>query len=454
MKAVFRTYAGSPYMFDPITGRVERAELDMERGSKWKGGQIFSRMQVPNRDEIVRNVQKHQKSVQLNITEECSNRCLYRIYSGHYRYERTHASRVMNIELAKEAIRQYLLHSDPAREANMAFYGGEPLMDGAFGVMEEVVEFAHSIAGERPVNFSITSNGRHVTSDRLRFLVSNNVYLRISLDGPKKIHDRYRRSREGYGTFEEVMTNLSAIKAYSEDYYKMVGFVCVLCPELEYRTIRDFFNTHDLVKEHDLTISFLQLTDQTLPFPIDEPRFIRDCAEMYRDCTRSYYDAAVSGKLNHYTFERALLGKNLGWLHELQTNGGDETIGPNGCCIPGARKCFVDTSGTIYACEKIGRCYPLGNIKTYVDTGIASRMIEEYCNLSEKECLECWCARLCDLCFVAAREGAVLKLTRKRSACQERRDLFKALLRLYASLSEAIDPNSLTLLLPKSIDLD
>jgi uncharacterized protein len=277
-----------------------------------------------------------------------------------------------------------------------------------------------------------------MTPERLNFLTKNKVYLRISLDGPALIHDRYRRSREGAPTFEEVISNLQKIKEYDSDYYETIGFVCVLSPPLRYREIKDFFENHPMVQGHDLTISFLQLVDQALPFKFDEAQFVQDRAEMYKDCIKTYFKN-VSQNNRAGIFEDALLSRNLSIVHELQTNNREINLGLNGCCIPGAYKCFIDTIGNIYACEKIGGCYPLGNAEQYIEVESARHMVNDYYNLSYENCLNCWCAQLCDLCFVAARKGEEFDKPRKLDACQERRDLFKASLRLYASLIEILD---------------
>lgn len=452
MNAIFRTYSGSPYSYDSISGKVDSIAADAKPMKPWRGGRIFSGMRTPAIHEIMEKVKNHQMSLQLNVTENCSNRCTYCIYSGHYQYERTHAPKIMNVELAKTAVRKFLAQSTMTSRPNIAFYGGEPLMDGAFEVVEEIVNFARSIAGDSGLTFSMTSNGRHVTGDRLSFLVSQDVYLRISLDGPRGIHDRYRRGQDGAPTFDQIMGNLHELREYCPNYYESIGFVCVLCPPLNYQAIKDFFNNNEMVRNHDLTLSFLQINDQALPFEVNQAQFVRDCSQMYRDSLRLYYDAAIANKIGDHTFETALLWQNLAGVHKCQSENSNQFVEANGCCIPGVRKCFVDTTGRMYACEKVGRCYSLGDVTTWVDAQLVSNMIEDYRAISEKDCLQCWCANICDQCFAGAREGPTLSYNRKRNTCQERRDLFKAILRLYASLKEALSLEQFASLMPRSGD--
>jgi len=40
----------------------------------------------------------------------------------------------------------------------------------------------------------------------------------ISVDGPKEIHDRYRRDRKGNGTFDQVMQGLRLLQKHKVEY--------------------------------------------------------------------------------------------------------------------------------------------------------------------------------------------------------------------------------------------
>ena len=183
-------------------------------------------------------------------------------------------------------------------------------------------------------------------------------------------------------------------------------------------------------------VSFLNLFDQNLPFDVDERQFGADIVAMYRECIGRFYECAISDSIETCPFEGSLLSKNLGLLHLRQKNSGGAEISPNGCCIPGVRRCFVDTGGTIYACEKVAGFYPIGDASSYVDVDKAYSFLKEYCELSQDECLKCWCGNICDLCYTSARKGGQFDVERKNIACQERRDFFKAIIRLYASIKD------------------
>ena len=40
----------------------------------------------------------------------------------------------------------------------------------------------------------------------------------ISLDGPKEIHDRYRKDASGQGTYNKIMASIRLLEKYRVDY--------------------------------------------------------------------------------------------------------------------------------------------------------------------------------------------------------------------------------------------
>ena len=94
----------------------------------------------------------------------------------------------MSLTSMKSAIDDFLLRS--AKECHIVFYGGEPLM--AIDVIKEAVEYVKNTITNKHVQFSIITNGTLLTEENVLFLINNNFYLQVSLDGPCEIHNRNR----------------------------------------------------------------------------------------------------------------------------------------------------------------------------------------------------------------------------------------------------------------------
>jgi uncharacterized protein len=85
------------------------------------------------------------------------------------------------------------------------WHAGEPLVAGVdyyrrvFAIIERLNR--SSIR----VTHSIQTNGTLLNRDWIEFFRQHNVRIGISLDGPPHLHDRYRRNRNGGGTYEKVL---------------------------------------------------------------------------------------------------------------------------------------------------------------------------------------------------------------------------------------------------------
>ena len=74
------------------------------------------------------------------------------------------------------------------------------------------------MSGQKTIANSLQTNGTLLTAEWCRFLKKHNFMVGISLDGPREIHDRYRRDRKGNGTFDQVMRGLKLLQEHKVDY--------------------------------------------------------------------------------------------------------------------------------------------------------------------------------------------------------------------------------------------
>ncbi len=89
------------------------------------------------------------------------------------------------------------------------FYGGEPLMYGSR--LLSLSEFLSEACSRRGVVFEITlvTNGSLLTPDVVEPLVSVGLKgVKVTVDGPPDVHDRFRPYRDGSGSFHHIVQNL------------------------------------------------------------------------------------------------------------------------------------------------------------------------------------------------------------------------------------------------------
>ena len=103
--------------------------------------------------------------------------------------------------------------SQPTPVVEFVWQGGEPTLMGV-NFFKRVVELQKPFVRTKTITNSLQTNGTLLTAEWCQFLKEHNFMVGISLDGPKEIHDRYRRDRKGDGTFDQVMHGLKLLQEH------------------------------------------------------------------------------------------------------------------------------------------------------------------------------------------------------------------------------------------------
>jgi uncharacterized protein len=107
--------------------------------------------------------------------------------------------------------------SQPTPVVEFVWQGGEPTLLG-LDFFKRVIELQKPFVGTKTITNSLQTNGTLLTAEWCRFLKKNNFMVGISLDGPREIHDRYRRDRKGNGTFDQVMRGVKLLQEHKVEY--------------------------------------------------------------------------------------------------------------------------------------------------------------------------------------------------------------------------------------------
>ncbi|PVB62308.1 anaerobic sulfatase maturase [Labrenzia sp. 011] len=103
-------------------------------------------------------------------------------------------------------------------EVPFAWQGGEPTMLGV-DYFRRIVALQKKFApGGVKISNALQTNGILLDDDWGRFLHDNGFLVGISIDGPKRIHDRYRRDRAGRPTFDAVMRGLEILQRHQVEH--------------------------------------------------------------------------------------------------------------------------------------------------------------------------------------------------------------------------------------------
>ncbi len=110
---------------------------------------------------------------------------------------------VMDDELLERCIRECIA-ANTAGQASFCWHGGEPLLLGV-DFFRRAVALQKRYAEGRQISNTIQTNGLLIDAEWCDFFAENDFLVGLSLDGPRDVHDAFRRTRGGEGTFDRVM---------------------------------------------------------------------------------------------------------------------------------------------------------------------------------------------------------------------------------------------------------
>lgn len=358
----------------------------------------------------------------LQLTQGCNFRCKYCVYSEEVnKGQRTHSTKAMTWETAKDAVDFLYDHSVDAEEINIGFYGGEPLLE--FGLIQKLVDYCKMRFFGKVLNFNITSNGTLLTEEMVRYFEAEGIRLMISLDGPKDINDRNRVFADGRGTYDTVMEKIRMINRVSPDYAKNMALSMVIDP----------MNDFDCINE--ITVDYNEMQFATLNAALVDKDYDMESPEFSEEYSSKYeYQMflAILAYFGRYPKENVSPISYQGivaLLNEMARNGEGSPLrpidAPGGPCIPGKLRMFCNVDGDLFPCERVSETSPTMKIGS-IYTGFNVEQAKELLNvgaLSEKACKDCWSFRYCTTCAKKADVGAdTLSLKQKVSHCNSVRN--------------------------------
>ena len=362
----------------------------------------------------------------LQITQNCNMHCRYCSFSGDGTYNRVHAKKSMDETTAKQSIDFLAKHGSNVSEVDIGFYGGEPMLE--YELVRNIVRYSKGIMPDKAINFHMTTNGTIINSDIIKFLAENHFRLTISVDGPKDVHDKYRRfAANGLGTFDLIYDNLKRIRDQDSTFYKTIMINSVVDRDSEISDIESFFEKEDMFR--DLSVLVNGVSDNYIDFNYVETK------DYIVSMETALFKQMVE-KLRGVTVR-----KNIPYFHNTKRFADDiyemnplpAKIHHQGPCIPGQGKLFVDINGKLRPCEKVSEKnsdfvigdvfgnFDLSKVKTLINVG----------KLTESECLGCWAIRLCKQCALSADNTSSLSKDLKLLECKNQKYQLKQMLKDY-----------------------
>ncbi|MDH5285269.1 MAG: anaerobic sulfatase maturase [Betaproteobacteria bacterium] len=143
----------------------------------------------------------------------CNLDCTYCFYLGKESLPGGAGTGRMSDELLETFIRDYIA-GVTGDEVVFSWQGGEPTLLGIdFFAKAVALQRRHAKPGQRIEN-DLQTNGTLLDENWARFLKENRFLVGLSVDGPKDVHDRFRVTKRGKPTFDQVMTGARWLRRF------------------------------------------------------------------------------------------------------------------------------------------------------------------------------------------------------------------------------------------------
>ncbi len=123
----------------------------------------------------------------------------------------------MKDQLLESYIRQ-LIESQQTNEITISWQGGEPTLMGLDFFRRSIEIQRRYIKSNMRIRNTFQTNGVLLDDEWCEFLHKHNFLVGLSLDGPQKNHDVYRKDKQGNPTFERVIQGARLLRKYKVDF--------------------------------------------------------------------------------------------------------------------------------------------------------------------------------------------------------------------------------------------
>ena len=143
----------------------------------------------------------------------CNLNCRYCYYLDKQNLYATGASHRMPDDILEATIVRHM-EATPGPLVNFSWHGGEPTVLGVDYFQKIVSLQRKHLPTGRQIRNGIQTNGTLIDDGWCRFLAKERFRVGISLDGPAEMHDLYRVTPSGKGTYRQALRGYRLLRKY------------------------------------------------------------------------------------------------------------------------------------------------------------------------------------------------------------------------------------------------
>lgn len=361
----------------------------------------------PTKEEFTDLLKSSCEQIILELTEACNLRCGYCVYNEHHPEFRGFGNKNMSFEVAKRSI-DYILEDYKREKFSLTFYGGEPLVN--FDIMRKSILYTKEQYPNLKLHIAFTTNLTLLTEEMVEFFSSldgDSVDIMCSLDGPKDLHDKYRRYINGKGSFCDTVKGFKLLlsKFYNKEKEKTISINCVMAPPYSKEKLEKVneFIYKELKTPSEIRCNYSYLDKGDMVFDFDQNEIIanNDQRKLESSPLEEWaVDDVFTAEDKKKYFDIVSVDMSRVANRMKSEDGIIESTYLHGNCIPGQRRIYVTVGGDFKVCEKVGKAPNLGNYKTGYDFDkIYKLYVEDYAKHFQEICNDCWARPMCSICY-------------------------------------------------------
>lgn len=125
----------------------------------------------------------------------------------------------MSNETLETFIQQYFL-AQTQPYVSFTWHGGEPLLR-PISFYKKALKLQQKYGKGFYIENSLQTNGTLLTDEWCRFFKENNFLIGLSIDGPATVHDAYRQTLSGKGSFQKVLNGIRLLNKHGVEWNAM-----------------------------------------------------------------------------------------------------------------------------------------------------------------------------------------------------------------------------------------
>lgn len=405
---------------DADLGADEQKSLQFLKDKGYLSAKHFTNVKHPETDNMKYYLDNKCNQLILQVTQACNLICYYCPYANKSvnSLQRDHSGKTMTWEVAKASIDFFFSHSSDSDELAFSFYGGEPLI--AFDLIKKCVAYTDELFVDKKHTYSMTTNATLFDDEMIEFLVAHNFDITFSIDGPEHIHDINRKKSDGTGSFRTAFQNLKKVAdKYGEKAKKHIMINTVINPEHDLDEILSLYK-EPFFEKYRILMAGAMAEDDMLDKNIEATDDYRwKITYQYFLGLLDYLDLVKDIDVPLFIKVETHLLTNKYELFRSPGEGLPDEGAPGGPCIPGQQRLFVDTSGTLYPCEKVNEtagCMQIGNVFDGFDYEKADSILN-ISRITAEKCRNCYALLHCQLCARYADAGDHFSAEKRIANC-------------------------------------